>query len=149
MASACLHVSLTCVVLGQIMSLRYLSRSSLHRLAGLLCHIFLSCGLQVVTPEVHQSYVRRLMCPAKDQLIFLALMIMSMNCCPLSVTQMLVLPSLYAMVSMLLSFLASAAARLFCACLVSVEISAPCPSRPHAAVCRPTPVSSGRWSGCF
>ena len=42
----------------------------------------------------------------------------------LSLTQMLVL-SLYAMLSILLSILACAAASLFCACLVSVQVSAP------------------------
>ena len=42
-ASACrLQVSLSCAVLCQIVSLQYLSRSSLHRLAGLCCRIFLS-----------------------------------------------------------------------------------------------------------
>ena len=42
-ASACrLQVSLLCAVLCQIVSLQYLSRSSLHRLAGLPCHLFLS-----------------------------------------------------------------------------------------------------------
>ena len=39
-ASACLlQVSLSCAVLCQIVSLPYLSRSSLHRLAGLPCHL--------------------------------------------------------------------------------------------------------------
>ena len=43
MTWACfLPVSLSCAVLCQIVSLQYLSRSSLHRLAGLPCHIFLS-----------------------------------------------------------------------------------------------------------
>ena len=37
-----LQVSLSCAVLCQIVSLQYLSRSSLHRLASLPCHIFLS-----------------------------------------------------------------------------------------------------------
>ena len=42
-ASACrLQVSLSCAVLFQIVSLQYLSRSSLHRLAGLPCRLFLS-----------------------------------------------------------------------------------------------------------
>ena len=45
------------------MSLQYLTRSSLHRLAGLPCRIFLSYGLRVVTREVHLSFFRRLMCP--------------------------------------------------------------------------------------
>ena len=42
------------------MSLQYLSRSSLHRLAGLPCRLFLSHGLQVVTREVHRSSLRPL-----------------------------------------------------------------------------------------
>ena len=43
----------------------------------------------------------------------------------LSLTQMLVLLSLYVMLSILLSILVCAAASLFCACLVSVHVSAP------------------------
>ena len=43
----------------------------------------------------------------------------------LSLTQMLVFLSLYVMLSILLSILVCAAARLFCACLVSVQVSAP------------------------
>ena len=66
--------SLSCAVLCQIVSLQYLSRSSLHRLAGLPCRLFLSYyGLQVVTRDVHRSY-RRLICPAQDHLIFLTLL---------------------------------------------------------------------------
>ena len=42
-ASAChLQISLSCAVLCQIVSLQYLSRSSLHCLAGLPCRLFLS-----------------------------------------------------------------------------------------------------------
>ena len=42
-ASACrLQISLTCVVLCHIVSLQYLSRSSLHRLTGLPCRLVLS-----------------------------------------------------------------------------------------------------------
>ena len=55
---------------------------------------------------------------------FLKFIIISMTCV-LSLTQMLVYPSLYAMLSILLSILVSVAASLFCACLVSVQISAP------------------------
>ena len=52
-ASACrLQVSLSCAVLYHIVSLQYLSRSSLHRLAGLPCRLFLSYGLQVVFEAV-------------------------------------------------------------------------------------------------
>ena len=54
------------------MSLQYLSRSSLHRLAGLPCRLFLSYGLQAVTREVHRSSLRRLICPAQDHFIFLS-----------------------------------------------------------------------------
>ena len=46
-ASACrLQITLSCAVLCHIVSLQYLSRSSLHRLAGLPCRLFLSYGLQ-------------------------------------------------------------------------------------------------------
>ena len=43
----------------------------------------------------------------------------------LSLTQMLVFQTLYVMLSVLLSILVCAAATLFCACLVSVQVSAP------------------------
>ena len=58
------------------------SRSSIHRLAGIPCHLFLSYGLQVVTLEVHLSSLRRLMCPARDHFIFVTLLIIS-DFCPL------------------------------------------------------------------
>ena len=54
-----------------------LSRSSLHRLAGLPCRLFLSYGLQLVTREVHRSSLRRLICPAQDHFIFLTVLIIS------------------------------------------------------------------------
>ena len=42
-ASACrLQITLSCAVICHIVSLQYLSRSSLHRLAGLPCRLFLS-----------------------------------------------------------------------------------------------------------
>ena len=70
-ASACrLQITLSCAVLCHIVSLQYLSRLSLHRLAGLPCRIFSSCGLQVVIREVHRSSLRRLICPAQDHFIF-------------------------------------------------------------------------------
>ena len=56
--------------LCHIVSLQHFSRSSLHRLAGLPCRIFVSYGLQVVTREVHRSSLRRLICPAQDHFIF-------------------------------------------------------------------------------
>ena len=121
-ASACrLQVSLCCAVLCPIVSLQYLSRSSLHRWAGLLCRLFLSYGLQVVTREVHRSSLRRLMCPAQDD-IFRTLLIIFV----LYLTQMLVFLSLYVMLSIHLAILFCAAVSLFCACLVSVHVSAPC-----------------------
>ena len=43
--------------------------------------------------------------------------------CVHSLTQMLVFLSLYVMLSILLSILVCAAASLFCACLVSVQVS--------------------------
>ena len=70
-------IVLPCAVVCQIVSLQYLSRSSLHRLAGLPCRLFLSYGLQVVTREVrHRSSLRRLVCPVQD--LFLTLLIISM-----------------------------------------------------------------------
>ena len=124
-ASACrLQITLSCAVLCHIVSLQYLSRSSLHRLAGLPCRLFLSYGLQAVTREVHRSSLRRLIFPAQDHFIFLTVYIISMSFV-LSLTQMLVLLSLYVMLSILLSILVCAAASLFCASLVSVRVSAP------------------------
>ena len=73
-SACCLQASLSCAVLCHIVSLQYLSRSSLHRLAGLPCRLFLSYGLQVMTYEVHRSSLRRLICPAQDHLIFLTLL---------------------------------------------------------------------------
>ena len=64
-ASACsLQINLSCPVLCHIVSLQYLSMSSLHRLAGLPCRCFLSYGIQVVTRDAHRSSLRRLICPA-------------------------------------------------------------------------------------
>ena len=121
-ASACrLQITLSCAFLCHIVSLQYLSRSSLHRLAGLPCRLFLSYGLQVVTREVHRSSLRRLIYPAQDHFIFLTVLIISMTFV-LSLTQTLVFLSLYVMLSILLSILVCAAASLFCACLVSVQV---------------------------
>ena len=133
-ASAChLQITLSCAVLCHIVSLQYLSRSSLHRLAGLPCRLFLSYGLQVVTREVHRSSLRRV-CPAWDHFIFLTVLIISMTLV-LSLTQMLVFLSLYVMLSILLSILVCADASLFCACLVKVKVSAPlCHSWQHTGV---------------
>ena len=120
-ASACrLQITLSCAFLCHIVSLQYLSRSFLHRLAGLLCRLFFSYGLQVVTREVHRLSLRRFICPAQDHFIFLTVLIISMTFV-LSLTQMLVFLSLYVMLSILLSnsILVCAAASLFCACLVS------------------------------
>ena len=94
-ASACrLPITLSRAFLCHIVSLQYLSRSSLHRLAGLPCRLFLSYGLQVVTREVHRSSLRRLICPAQDHFIFLTVLIISMTFV-LSLNQMLVFLSLY------------------------------------------------------
>ena len=124
-ASACrLQITLSCAFLCHIVSLPCLSRSSLRRLAGLPCRLFLSYGLQVVTREVHRSSLRRLICPAQAHFIFLTVLIIYMTFV-LSLTQMLVFLSLYVMLSILLSILVCAAAGLFCACLVSVQVSAP------------------------
>ena len=87
--------------------------SPLVQVVSSACRLFLSHGLQVVTlePEVHLSFLRRLMCPAQDHFIFLILLIIS-DFCPLPDPDVI-----------LLSILVCAAASLFCACLVSVKCS--------------------------
>ena len=96
-----------------IVSLQYLSRSSLHRLAGPPYRLLWSHGLQVVTREVHRSYLRRLICPAHDHFICLTLLIISMTFV-FFLTQMLVCLSLYVMLRILLSILVCATATLLC-----------------------------------
>ena len=124
-ASACrLQITLYCAFLCHIVSLQCLSRSSLHRLAGLPCRFFLSYGLQEVTRQIHPSSLRWLICPAQDHFIFLTVLIIYMTFV-LPRTQMLVFLYLYVMLSILLSILVFAAASLLCACLVSVHVSAP------------------------
>ena len=113
----------------------------------LSCRFFLSYGHQVVTRDVHRS-LRRLICAAQEQFIFLTLLIISMTCV-LSLTQMLVFLCLYLMLSILLSILVCAAASLFCACLVSVHVSAPYVIADSTQELYTSPVSSGRWQGCF
>ena len=134
-ASACrLQITLSCAVLCHIVSLQCLSRSSLHRLAGLPCSIFLSYGLPVVAREVHRLSLRRLICPAQDHFIFLIVYIISMTFV-LPLTQMLVLLRLYVMLSILLSILVCATASLFCACLVSFQgLCTTCLSWQHTRV---------------
>ena len=68
-----------CAVLCHIVSLQYLSRSSLHHLAGLPCRLFLSYGLQVVAREVHRLSLRRLICPVQDNFIFLTVYTISIT----------------------------------------------------------------------
>ena len=93
-ASACrLQVSMSGAVLCHMLSLQHFSSSSLHRLAGLPCRIFLSYGLQVVTREVHRSSWMRLICPAQGHFIFLTVLIIYVTFV-LSLTQMLVSLSL-------------------------------------------------------
>ena len=107
-ASAChLQMTLFCAVLCHIVSLQYLSRSSLHRLAALRCRLFLSYGLHVVTREVHRSSLRRLICPT--------VLIISMTFV-LSLTQMLIFLSLHVMLS-ILHFHFGVCGRKFVLCL--------------------------------
>ena len=112
---------LPCLVLSSARSCRSSICPGRLPTAWLVSLVVFSChGLQVVTCEVHRSSLRRLICPAQDHLICLTSMTFV-----LSLTQMLVLLSLYVMLSILLSILICAAASLFCACLVSVQVSAP------------------------
>ena len=65
-----LHVNIYHAVLGQIVSLRYLSRSTLHRLPCLHFRLLLSYGFLMVTREAHRSSLMRLMFPDQDNFIF-------------------------------------------------------------------------------
>ena len=122
-ASTCrLQITLSCAVLCHIVSLQYLSRSSLHRLAVLLCRLFLSYGLQAVTSEVDRLSLKRLICPANDHFIFLTVYIISMTFV-LSLTQMLVLLSLYLMLSILPSSIWSVRPQVCSALVWSVSRS--------------------------
>ena len=91
-------------------------------------------SMQVVTREVHLSSLRQLINPAQDHFIFRTVLIIISMTFVLSLTQMLVFLSLYVMLSVHLSILVCAAASLFCACLVSVHVSAPCHSWQHTGV---------------
>ena len=119
---------LPCLVLSSAISFRSSICPGRLSTAWLVSLVVFSChniyGLQVVTREVHRSSLRRLICLVQDHFIFLTVLIISKTFV-LSVTQMLVFLSLYVMLSILLSILVSAAASLFCACLVSVQVSAP------------------------
>ena len=53
------QITVYCAALCQIVSLHYLYRASLQRLASLPCRLFLSSGLQVMTREVHRLSFRR------------------------------------------------------------------------------------------
>ena len=105
---------LACIVLSSVISCRssICPRSSLHRLAGLPCCLFLSYGLQVVTRDVHRSSLRRLIFPAQDHFSFLKVLIISTTFV-FSLIQMLVFLSLYVMLSILFSI-------LVCVCSVLV-----------------------------
>ena len=78
-----------------------------------------------VTREVLRSCLRRLIYPVQDHFIYLRLLIISMTFA-LSLTQMLVFLSLYVKMSIRLSILVCAAACLFRASLVSVQVCTIC-----------------------
>ena len=124
-ASACrLQMTLSCAVLCHIVSLQYLSRSSLHRLAGLPSRLFLSLWSPSCDARCPSVVFEAVNMPCPGPFHFSHSVDYIYELC-LSLTQMLVLLSLYAMLSILLSILVCAAASLFCACLVSVQVSAP------------------------
>ena len=141
----------SCAILCQIVSLQYLSRSSLHCLVGLLCQDFLSWSTSGDTrgPSV---------CPAQNHFIFPIINSWLSMACVFSRTQMLVLLALYVMLSILLSILVCATASLFCGCLTSAHVYmfhchhllpwSPNHSWKHTWVTC-TPVFSGRWHGCI
>ena len=101
------------------MSLQYLSRSSLRRLAGLPCRFFFPSG-HTRGPSVVFEAVD-VLCPGPFHFSHIADKSISFI---LSLTQILVFLSLYVMLSILLSILVCASASLFCVCLVSVQVSA-------------------------
>ena len=80
-----LQVVLSLATLCQIVTIQHLSRSSLHHLARLSCHMFVAYGLLVVIPEVHRSSLRRLMCSVHGHFIFITLLIIILlwMTCPL------------------------------------------------------------------
>ena len=89
----------------------------------LTCRLFLSYGLQVVTREVHRSSLRRLIFLAKDHFIFLSVHNIC-DFCPLPDPGVGL--SIFVCDVEHTSFhLVCAAASLFCACLVSLQVSAP------------------------
>ena len=119
-------------------------------IAWLVSIVVFSChnGLQVVTIEVHRSSLRRLICPAHDHFIFLTVLIISMTFV-LSLTQILVFLFVYVILSILLSILVFSG-RNFVLCLFG-ECPGLCTKIMSllAAHMSCTPVSSGRWQGCF
>ena len=95
-----------------------------NRCVFVLCSNVWSCGDIPVIVYIVLCMCRIHMCPAKDHFTFLTLLIISMTFV-LSLIQMLVFLSLYVMLRIRLSILVCAATSLFCACLVSVQVSAP------------------------
>ena len=91
----------------------------LQHVAGLSCRLYLSFDLQMMS-------LWWSMCAAQDHLNVLAFLIISYVFCHSSpsLTQMLVLLSLYVMSSVLLSILVCGTSRL-CACLVTIHVYAP------------------------
>ena len=148
-SACCLQTTLSCAFLCHIVSLQYVSRSSLHRLAGLPCRLFLSYGLQLVTREVHRSSLRRLICPAQDHFIFLTVSVDYIyDFCPLPDPDVGL--SVFVCDVEHTSFHFCLCGRKFvlclfgqCPCLCTI-----CHSWQHTGVVC-TPVSLGRWQGCF
>ena len=102
---------LPCLVLSSaiIVSPQYLSRSSLHRLAGLPCRLFLSLWSpsgDMRGPSIFLEAVNR---PSPGPFRFSHSVHYIHDFCPLSLTQMLALLYLYVMLSILLSILLCAA----------------------------------------
>ena len=147
-ASAChFQITLSCAVLCHIVSLQYLSRSSLHRLAGLPYRMFVSYGLHVVTREVHVSSLRLVMCPFQDHFIFSDIADYIYALCPLSLNQMLVFLSLHYTVEHT-SFHVGPSHRKFVLCLFC-ECPGFCTMSKLATHRSCTHVYSGRWQFCY
>ena len=138
-ATCRLHVALYCTVLCQIVSLQYLSRSSLYRLAYFLviwCPRGDTRGPLVVFEAVDVSFPGQFYCCSHIADYICAF-------CPLSLTQMLTFLSLYIMLSILLSILVRSVLCLFCEYPGLYTMSKLATHRSC------TNVSSCRWQCCF
>ena len=93
-------------------------------------HFLVCCAVIAFRVSFQRAKVKVVVCeaavdvPCQGPFHFLTLLIITMTCV-LSLTQLLVFLSMYVMLIKFISILVYAAASLFCACLTSVQVSAP------------------------